>query len=88
MVFPVVLPIIFLLHLFRYEVVYDPGERRNLVEEPEYQEVLLDMRRRLANYQEKTDDPVGNGLAKVKPGWKVNRKECLKASSRNPEDYV
>ena len=71
-----------------YDLVYDPGERRNLVGDPGYEDVLLDMRRRLEDYQEKTKDPVRSGLTEVKPGWKVNRKECLKASSKNPEDYV
>lgn len=71
-----------------YDLVYDPGERRNLVGAPGYEDVLLDMRRRLEDYQEKTKDPVRSGLTEVKPGWKVNRKECLKASSKNPEDYV
>lgn len=71
-----------------YDLVYDPGERRNLVGDEEYEGVLLDMRRRLEDYQEKTDDPVRNGLMEVKPGWKVNKRECLKASSKNPEDYV
>ena len=71
-----------------YDLVYDPGERRNLAEKPEYEEVLLDMRSRLEDWQEKTDDAVRTGLMEVKTGWKVNRKECLKASSKNPEDYV
>ena len=50
--------------------------------------MLLDMRSRLEDWQEKTDDAVRTGLMEVKTGWKVNRKECLKASSKNPEDYV
>lgn len=71
-----------------YDLAYDPGERRNLAGEPEYSRVLADMRQRLKEYEERTEDPILEGLMAVKPGWKVNRKECQKASSKNPEDYI
>ncbi len=71
-----------------YDLVYDPGERRDLTKDPEYGSVLLDMRKRLEAYEQKTKDPIRDGLMEVKPGWKVNKKECQKASSENPEDYV
>lgn len=71
-----------------YDLIYDPGERRNLAGEPEYGAVLQDMRSRLRAYEERTKDPILMGPIEVKPGWKVNRKECQKASSQNPDDYI
>lgn len=71
-----------------YDLVYDPGERRNLVKEPEYEMVLQEMRDRLEAYEERTEDPIRSGSVEVRPGWKVNRRECQTASSKNPEDYI
>lgn len=71
-----------------YDLVYDPGERRNLVTDPEYEGILLDMKNRLEDYEEKTHDPIREGLMEVRPEWKVNKRECEKASSKNPEDYL
>lgn len=71
-----------------YDLAYDPGERNNLAGRPEYGEVLQDMRRRLEQYQVTTKDPLLSGPIAVKPEWKVNRKECDKASSKNPDDYI
>ena len=37
---------------------------------------------------ERTHDPLLAGPIQVQPQWKVNRKECMQASSKNPDDYV
>ena len=71
-----------------YDLAYDPGERNNLAGREEYGEVLREMRRRLEQYQVQTEDPLLLGPIAVKPEWKVNRKECDKASSKNPDDYI
>lgn len=71
-----------------YDLAYDPGERCNLASRPEYGGILRDMRGRLAGYQERTRDPLLQGEIAIKSHWKVNKKECIKASSHNPEDYV
>ena len=46
------------------------------------------MENRLERYETGTDDPILQGEIAVRPEWKVNRKECLQASSKNPDDYV
>ena len=71
-----------------YDLVYDPGERRNLAGETEYKTVLREMAEKLQIHEEKTDDPIRHGQIEVRPEWKVNRRECQKASSKNPEDYI
>ena len=64
------------------------GERRNLAELPEFGTVKKTLAARLDRHLRETDDPIRNGGIPVLPEWKVNRKECLTASSKNPEDYV
>ncbi len=71
-----------------YDLVYDPGERCNVAGQPEYEEIRRDMAKRLYAVQERTEDPILEGPISVQEGWKVNRRECEKASSKNPEDYV
>ncbi|WP_222927800.1 sulfatase family protein [Salinicoccus cyprini] len=70
-----------------YDLLYDKGERNNLADDPDYFEVLEDMRRRLDTYQKKTDDPILTGHFDVRPEWKVNRKETYNPSSKDPNDY-
>ena len=64
------------------------GERRNLAGLPEFGTVEKALAARLDRHLRETDDPIRNGGISVLPEWKVNRKECLTASSKNPEDYV
>lgn len=71
-----------------YDLVYDPGERNNLAGRAEYEAVRQNMAARLNRYEDQTDDPIRNGEISVKSAWKVNRKECQKASSKNPDDYI
>lgn len=71
-----------------YDLIYDPGERNNLVGKQEYVSVKTEMAARLERYEIRTEDPILNGEIRVRPEWKVNKKECWKASSKNPTDYV
>lgn len=71
-----------------YDLVYDTGERKNLAEESEYAGIREELSGRLERHMRKTSDPLLDGGITVLPGWKVNKKECLTASSKNPDDYV
>jgi arylsulfatase A-like enzyme len=71
-----------------YDLLFDPGERNNLVDDERYQDVLEEMRKRLLTYQEETDDPLLKGHIQIQPNWKVNKRECINPSSKNPEDYL
>jgi len=71
-----------------YDLLFDPGERNNLVDDERYQDVLEEMRKRLLTYQEETDDPLLKGHIQIRPNWKVNKRECINPSSKNPEDYL
>jgi len=71
-----------------YDLLYDAGERHNIAGEAAYEDVLTDMRARLATYQEQTDDPILNGHIDVQPEWKVNKRSCVNPSSKDPDDYI
>lgn len=71
-----------------YDLVYDTGERNNLIDAPAYAAVAEDLRRRLREEMERTDDPLLRGPIPIQPGWKVNKPDCQKASSKDPNDYV
>ncbi|MFC5466387.1 sulfatase [Lederbergia graminis] len=71
-----------------YDLYYDVGERNNLVEDPAYLPILQEMRETLKTYQEKTNDPLLTGHIAIKENWKVNTKECIHPSSKDPKDYV
>lgn len=71
-----------------YDLLYDPGERNNVIGEERYEDVLAQMREKLAEHMRQTKDILLDGPIEIKPEWKVNKKECLTASSKEPSDYV
>lgn len=71
-----------------YDLLYDTGERNNLADRPDYQEIKKQLAARLEAHLEQTDDPIRHGAIPVKYSWKVNKVECETASSKNPGDYV
>ena len=44
-----------------YDLIYDPNEACNLVNDPDYAEALAEMRGRLSSWMERTDDPLLRG---------------------------
>ncbi|TYS51207.1 sulfatase [Bacillus infantis] len=71
-----------------YDLFYDPGERSNLAGDERYEDILIEMRQKLHDFQTKTNDPILTGHFKVEPGWKVNRAETYNPSSKDPDDYL
>lgn len=70
-----------------YDLAYDTFETNNVAGEPRYAEVLEDMRSRLDGFMRRTNDPLLEGPIEVRPEWKVNRRECVAAGSKDPADY-
>ncbi len=70
-----------------YDLYYDPDEQHNLIDNENYREIVRDMKKRLLDFQEKTADPLLHGEIPVLSHYKVNKKECIDASSKNPDDY-
>lgn len=55
-----------------YDLVFDPGEVRNLADDPTYCDVLADMRSRLQRWMERTEDPLLLGHVPAPSGAEVN----------------
>lgn len=55
-----------------FDVALDPQERDNLAARPEHAATLADMRRRLADWMTRTDDPLLRGPVTPPPGTKSN----------------
>lgn len=58
-----------------YDLVFDPNECENLVEDAGSQDVLEQMRGRLEGWMEQTDDPLLEGKVPAPPGARVNDPE-------------
>lgn len=71
-----------------YDLTYDIGERQNLVEDVLYAKIKKQLAKQLTQHMRKTNDPLLYGDIPIQNSWKVNKKECLKASSKNEDDYV
>lgn len=71
-----------------YDLVYDPGERNNIIHDPAMKQVAQELRASLHEQMVRTGDPLLQGAISIQPDWKVNRRECMEASSKNPDDYV
>ena len=70
-----------------YDLYYDPGERNNCIHLEENQVTLERLKEALKSEMKRSNDPLLNGSIVFQKGWKVNKRECLKASSKNTEDY-
>ncbi|MEA5026132.1 MAG: sulfatase [Erysipelotrichaceae bacterium] len=70
-----------------YDTYHDPLESRNLLNDGRYQSVLNRLKEELYSFQKRTNDPILNGPLPVQANYKVNKPDCIAASSKNPEDY-
>ena len=70
-----------------YDCYYDAHETNNLIDCKELQPIVEEMRKKLYDQMAETKDPLLEGELPVRPNYKVNRVECLQASSKNPDDY-
>ena len=71
-----------------FDLYYDPSERNNLVNNPDYEGILNELREVLYKKQIETEDPILKGALEIKKGYKVNKSECETASSKNKDDYI
>jgi len=70
-----------------YDLYFDPTEKNNLINDPKYIEIANELRKALLDFQIKTKDPLLNGPLKIKKSNKVNKRECINPSSKDPKDY-
>ena len=60
-----------------FDLAADPGEFENLVNSPHYADVLADLRRRLDDWMERTDDPIRRGPIPPPPGAKITPHDAI-----------
>jgi arylsulfatase A-like enzyme len=63
-----------------YDLVFDPGEAANLLDDPAHGELLEDLRGRLAYWMRSTDDPLLHGDPQPPAGAQINDPDQLSAS--------
>ncbi|MBJ7353822.1 MAG: sulfatase [Thermoleophilaceae bacterium] len=62
-----------------YDLLLDPTEGRNRIDDPALATVLAELRQRLAAWMERTDDPLRNGPVAPAPGAIVNTVDQISA---------
>jgi N-sulfoglucosamine sulfohydrolase len=62
-----------------HDVLLDPGEGRNLIDDPAYAGVARDLRRRLRRWMEDTEDPLLRGPVPLPPRGRANDPRALSA---------
>jgi N-sulfoglucosamine sulfohydrolase len=62
-----------------YDLIFDPTEGGNLVNDPTFAPILEDMRSRLKDWMQKTNDPLLHGSVAATPGAELNDQEQLSA---------
>ncbi|MFI3283940.1 MAG: sulfatase [Erysipelotrichaceae bacterium] len=70
-----------------YDCVYDQFEKDNLINEPSLQHIVDELRGKLNLHLKTTSDPILQGELKILKKYKVNKRNCIQASSNNPDDY-
>ena len=63
-----------------YDLVFDPNEANNLIDDPVYQPVAVDLRDRLEEWMRDTEDPLLAGHVDPPPGVEINQPDQLSAT--------
>jgi N-sulfoglucosamine sulfohydrolase len=63
-----------------YDLVFDPNEASNIVEDPAHADLVADLRARLFRWMDTTDDPLLNGDPVPPHGAEINDPDQLSAS--------
>ena len=63
-----------------YDLLFDPNEANNLLDDPDYAAVLADLRGRLETWMRDTEDPLLAGHVDPPPGVDINLPDQLSAT--------
>jgi arylsulfatase A-like enzyme len=63
-----------------YDLLFDPNESANVADDPAYAKVLAEMRERLRDWMEQTDDPLLRGPVEPPEGAMINEQTQLSPS--------
>jgi N-sulfoglucosamine sulfohydrolase len=67
-----------------HDMFFNPGEGRNVIDDPDYAPVAADLRRRLKLWMQETSDPLLDGPVPPPPGARLNAQDHL--SAQEPTD--
>jgi N-sulfoglucosamine sulfohydrolase len=62
-----------------HDLFFNPGEGRNVINDPDYADVASDLRNRVESWMEQTSDPLLDGPVPAPPGALINRQDQLSA---------
>jgi N-sulfoglucosamine sulfohydrolase len=62
-----------------HDLFFNPGEGRNSIDDPDYDEVAADLRARLEAWMERTQDPLLEGPVPPPPGARINAQDQVSA---------
>ena len=62
-----------------HDLFFNPGEGRNVIDDPNYAPVAADLRGRLQRWMESTEDPLLDGSVPAPPGALINAQDQLSA---------
>jgi hypothetical protein len=63
-----------------HDLFFNPGEGRNVIDDPDYAEVAAHLRSRLEDWMEQTSDPLLDGPVPAPPGAQINAQDQQSAS--------
>ncbi|MFZ0040849.1 MAG: sulfatase/phosphatase domain-containing protein, partial [Solirubrobacteraceae bacterium] len=63
-----------------HDLFFNPGEGRNIIDDPDYAAVAADLRGRLERWMQETADPLLDGPVPAPPGTQINGQDQLSAS--------
>lgn len=70
-----------------YDLYFDPDEKNNLVENPNYSEEVAQLQKKLAAWREETNDYAVSEL-EWETQWVVNTRESKRQKGNSLEDYI
>ena len=74
-------------HEMLFDLDFDPGERKNLINDFNYQDVQNEMRELLERHMRETGDFMESGRIPRPEGIVLNKVTCVDPDSENPSDY-
>lgn len=74
-------------NIMLFDLLYDPDEKSNVANSPEYKNIKDVLLEELEKHRVKYKDPLLDSLFKWENDWIINKKESVIPSSKNRNDY-
>ncbi len=70
-----------------YDLMYDQGERNNVINNVQYKKIAQEMSAKLDKHMKDNNDPLLHGKIPFQKQWRINKPQCIIPNSPNLEDY-